>query len=176
MERGIITSVYYDNGIIECDVQPFRNSGIYRRIEYLPSNIGLTEVPQQGNTVNMLEDTAGTRYIASLRSAGNFNPDSLKEGEVALQIDKQTKVLIERVGDGEHNVTLEASGTVNIKSSGDLSVESSGDVNLQADGDIYIEGIKFSDHSHTHDDSTISDTSDGSGSETTTEKTTGPPQ
>lgn len=168
MERGIITSVYYDNGVIECDVQPFRASGAYTNVEFLPANSGFMASPEQGMTVNMDVGRDGRRYIVGLRSHQNAYPDSLKEGEIVLQIDDGTKIQITRNDDSNHQVAIEASDGVDIAASGD--------VNLEAGGDILIDGINFTQHTHDYDDSTISDTGDGSGSESTTQKTTGPPE
>lgn len=168
MEKGIITSVYYSEGVVECDVQPFRGSGIYSEVEYLPANSDLFSVPEQGMYVNLEKDNDNEPFITSIRSNQQEYPDSLKEGELVVQLDSNTKLLVEKKSDSNHKITIEASDSVDI--------EANGDINLKAGGNIYINGTNFSQHSHPYQDSTISDTGDGSGSESSTKKTTGSPE
>lgn len=152
MEHGTVTNVEYKKGVPVCSVRLQKRVDTEdKTVPVMRQHHGMFMVPEEGQKVQMLK-LDEQRFIIGILNNGNGydNPD-LSEGELAFKLDSDTKL------------------TFTENSNGDI------DVNVKASGKVYIEGTAFSDHTHDYDDSTIEDTGDGSGTESTTTKTTDPP-
>lgn len=130
------------------------------------------------------------------------DPEKMKEGELTLRLDKNTELTFSISSSGKYTVDLtsskdlniEAEKDINIKAENDITVEAGNNINVSAENDVNIEsknnnidlsasndvviqGIPFMEHVHSHDEKTITDTSDGSGgTNTTTQRTETPEQ
>lgn len=146
MEHGKVTSVNYKDGVVYCDVKAIRLSSEYTNVPVLKSHSGFIEMPKQGMKVAIDKLKDGTRFIQGVIGKESATPSTMREGEIALQLDKQTKVTLKEAGDNY-----------------DVSIEASGDVNINAGGDVIIDGIPFGSHTHgyTWDNDGGSGTTDG---------------
>lgn len=161
MEHGIVTSVRYQDGVPVCAVRLKHRVDVEDKyVPVMRMHGSQFLVPEQDQLVQLL--TLGDqRFIIGVLDRGedDFSPPDLSEGETAFRFDDGTTLSFTKDGSGGFNVSIEASG----------------DVNITANGDVLIEGIAFSNHTHDYSDSTINDTGDGSGSESSETKTTDPP-
>lgn len=124
---------------------PFRTPG---------SNVWF--IPSVGEGVEVSE-YAHEQYIAhSPVSPESKLPTDAEEGDIVINKDNGT--------------------TIVVSDDGDITIDAAGDINLNAEN-LFYDGDRLATENHTHDydDSTIEDTSDGSGTESTTTKTTGSP-
>lgn len=151
MEHGTVTTVTYQDGVVYCSVSPTRTASEYKDVPVLKSHSGFVEVPSEKDTVLIEKLADGTRFIAGIIKRETENPDEMKEGEMAFQLDADTILSFKKRKNGDH------------------------DVHIGSSGDVIINGVPFKNHTHKHDDSTISDTGDGSGTESTATKETGKP-
>jgi hypothetical protein len=112
MENGIITSVQYEQGVVLCDVQPIRVNNEYSKIPVMKEFDGFHAMPQIGQKVGMIELSDGQRFITKViaRNEDGDYPDSMKQGEVVIQLDDQTKLAFRKNSNDDYDVTLEASG------------------------------------------------------------------
>lgn len=151
MEHGIVTTVKYESGVVYCDVRTTGTTSEKPGVPVLKPHSGFIQVPSQGDVVTIETLADGTPFITGMAAAESETPDQMKEGELAIQLDNGSRVAFKQNSEGNYDVHLESSG------------------------DVIINGVAFSEHTHAHDDSTISDTEDGSGSESTSEKQTTQP-
>lgn len=154
MEHGQITSVNYDEGVVSCHVQKMDRVDVeYRDVPVMRNAAGHVVVPEVGETAVISELDDGTRVIVGFLSRldDGQNPPA-DDGETVLRFDPDTELRFSRNADGTHDISLTASG------------------------DVTIDGIDFDEHVHGYADDTIEDTDDGSGTETTTDKLTDPPE
>jgi hypothetical protein len=151
MEHGTVTSVYYDDGVVYCDVSPVRTTEPYSEVPVLKSHSGFVKVPEQRDTVTMDTLADGKKFITGVVKRNTENPGDMKEGELAIQLDGNTTLAFKQKKNGDH------------------------DVHIGSSGDVIINGVPFKEHTHQHDDATIEDTAGGSGSESTAEKQTTQP-
>jgi hypothetical protein len=140
MEHGKVTSVYYRDGVVLCDVRSLRISTPYDKLPVLKSHSGFVEMPSQGDKVLMDTLADGKRFITHVMATEPGVPESMSEGELSFQVDQDTKLLFKEQTDGSYNLT--------ISSSGDLNIEASGQIQMEAGGGVYINGTKFQDHDH----------------------------
>jgi hypothetical protein len=152
MEHGTVTSVKYEEGAVVCSVQAIRVDTEYDNVAVLKPHSGFIQVPEQGETVAMHELNDGTRFITSVISKESGFPDDMGEGDLAIQLDSDTRVRFEKQSNGDYNLHLNASG------------------------EVFIDGLNFDEHVHDFEDTTIQDTGDGSGGESTTTKKTMKPK
>lgn len=122
MEHGIISSVKYTDGVVYCDVQPFREEDVYRNIPVLKVHSGFICMPKQGMKAAMDKLEDGTRFIQQVISREPENPDSMREGEITLQLDENTYISYKKKNNGDFDLNLKASGDVNIESSNDINI------------------------------------------------------
>lgn len=200
MEHGKITTVEFQDGIVYCNVRPVRYNVLYEGLPVLKSHSGFVELPKQGDTAIIDELDDGSKFITNflsneeVHSEPNALPaeDEIREGDLTLRLDKQTQLTFSKANSGGYNIDISSSKNVNIESDGDVSIKSDGNINIQADENINLEakqninidsdssvkiqGVPFLDHKHSYSDSTISDTDDGSGTESTESKDTGTPK
>lgn len=127
MEHGRVTSVKYEGGIVYCDVKPIRTRTSYEDRPVLKSHSGIIEMPEQGDIVALEKLSDGTRFVSDVISKVEESPDSMKEGELVIQLDSNTKVEFRKRGDGKY------------------------DLNLSASGNVTIDGIDFDEHTHDYD-------------------------
>lgn len=186
MEHGIITNVRYNEGVALCDVQAIRVATEYKDVPMTKPFAGFTVMPSPGQKVGMAELSDGTRFITQVIAKEDEFPASMSPGELAIQLDASTKVTITESGDSYtltlhgDDVDIEAVGSaVSITAAQDVNVNASGDANIVASGNanvsgasVFINGIDFESHVHDFEDSTIADTSDGTGTESTATKQT----
>lgn len=112
MEHGTVTTTNYKDGVVYCNVQAIRMNTEYRNIPLLKPHSGFIQVPKQGETVTMEQLDDGTRFISNVLSREIGTPDNLKEGELAIQLDEETRIYFEEKRDGDYNLHLDASGDV----------------------------------------------------------------
>jgi len=167
LEHGIINSVSYENGAAICDVQPVRVDTEYKNIPVMKPFSGQTRMPKPGQKVVMGKFDDGARVVLGFLTREDSYPGEMKPGEITIQLDDSTKVEMVETSTGDYDLKLSASG--------DVSVSADKNVSITGASNVKIDGIDFDQHTHDYDDSTIEDTGDGSGSESTTTKTTDPP-
>jgi hypothetical protein len=138
MEHGKVTSVSYEKGVVSCYVRSIRLDIEYEDVPVLRAHPGLIAVPKQGDTVTMEQLDDGTRFITNLISREEEPPDSLEEGELSIQLDKETKVHFSEGEGGGYNVDISASGAVNVNSAEKVSVDSVKDIALNSEQDIHL--------------------------------------
>lgn len=136
MEHGIVTSVSYEDGVVYCNVRAPRTTGEIPEVPVLKPHSGFIQVPSQGDTVAIDRLSDGKAFITNLVSRVDENPDGMKEGELAIQLDKGSRLAFKRKGNGDYDVHIESSG------------------------DVLINGVSFSEHTHKHEDSTTESTSE----------------
>lgn len=175
MKHGIITTVNYEEGVVYCDVRALRMENSHDKVPVLKPHSGFLQVPKQGDKVAMDELDDGTLFITGMVSREDDNPDSMREGEMAFQLDADTKLRFSETNDGNYDVEVGASGDLSLSVSGDLDIDASGNVTVDSSSSVIIDGTPFSEHVHEYTDDETNDTGDGSGSSTTTTKTTDPP-
>jgi hypothetical protein len=143
MEHGTVTSVNYEEGVVYCDVRPNRGTGgEYSDRPVLKSHSGFVQIPKQGERVAMQKLADGTRFISDVLSRKGAYPENPEEGDIALQLDKDTKLVFQKRSDGKYDVNLGASGT--------LSLSANGEMHLDAPDGVFINGTKFQDHTHAY--------------------------
>lgn len=138
MEHGKVTSVEYEKGIVYCDVKPIRTRTSYETVPVLKSHSGIVEMPEQGDVVAIEQLSDGTQFVSDVISKVDQPPDSMKGGELVIQLDKNTKLGFRKKSNGDFDI--------NLSSSGDLTVEGK---NVSVDGEnVKIDGIDFDEHEH----------------------------
>lgn len=154
LEHGRITSVNYADGVVTCDVQPIRASNSYQSVPVLKQFGGLTVTPKPRMKVLMGKMSDDTRVILGFMTKDSDDEylAEMDPEELSIRVDSGTRIDLTKNQQGDY------------------------DLDIAASGNVFIDGIDFDEHTHSYGDSTISDTSDGSGSESTTTKTTDPPQ
>jgi hypothetical protein len=141
LEHGKVTSVNYEDGVVTCNVRAIRQNEEYSNVAVMRDFSGRISLPKERQTVLMNQLSDGTRIILGILAREENTPDSMRDGETTLKVDKDTEIAIEKNGDNH-------------------------DVRISASGDVYIEGRRFTEHTHDYEDST------GDGAST---KTTDPP-
>jgi catalase len=112
MEHGKVTSVTYRDGGVFCDVRAVRVQTNYENVPVLRPQSGFIQIPKQGEMVAMDQLKDGSRFITHVVSKEEESPDSLREGELSIQLDENTKIHFEKNDDGSHDLHLSASGDV----------------------------------------------------------------
>jgi len=182
MEHGTVTTVVMDQGIVYCNVEPLRYNTEYEGLPVLKSHSGFVKMPRQGDIVLIDKLQDGSRFIQNVLSNEEVHnkpepvPSELKEGELTLRLDRKTELTFSITPDQKYNIEIRASKDIDIEADRDLTIEAGRDIELDAANDVIIQGIPFMDHVHGYEDDTEEDTSDGSGSTTTTQKTSDTPE
>jgi hypothetical protein len=78
----------------------------------MKSHSGFIQIPKQGETVTMEKLNDGTRFISNVLSRESDTPDDMEEGELAIQLDSDTRIYFEEKQNGDYNLHLDASGDV----------------------------------------------------------------
>lgn len=161
MIQGTIQKVYVHKGHVLVDVIADRTQSPYRKKKVVMPMSGYFRVPQPGWKVTLDKPENGGDWIVThVLSTDEGLPDEAEPRDVVIQFDENSTLKVQKQDNGTYN----------------LSLDMTGEVTINAQGDVKVDGIDFDAHVHEHDDSTINDTSDGSGTESTTTKSTGPPQ
>lgn len=113
MEHGKVTSTTYEDGVVYCNVRAMRGGVEYQQIPVLKPHSGFIQVPEQKETVTMEQLSDGTRFITNVLSREDGYPDSMREGEIAIQLDSGSRIRFEETRDG-YDLHLDASGDVYI--------------------------------------------------------------
>lgn len=114
MEHGKVTTVRYRDGVVYCNVRAVRVNNEYEAVPVMKPHSGFIQVPEQGDIVTMEKLDDGTRFISNILSKPDDNPDSMEEGEFAIQLDGGTRVAFEETSTGTYDLHLDASGDVYI--------------------------------------------------------------
>lgn len=154
MEHGFVEITDYEDGVVYCGVNPIRSGGSYPDVPVLKPQSGFIQVPKEGDLVAIDELSDGTKFITNVISKTEASPDTMKEGDMVIQLDEQTKLVFKRNGKGSYNIQISASAT--------LSLSAEGSISLDAPDGVFINGTKFQEHTHDHS------WTDGGGSGTTT--------
>lgn len=154
MEHGIVERTEYDSGVVYCDVKPIRAGTAYPELPILKPQSGFIQIPREGDLVAVDELKGGKKFITNVISNREASPDTMKEGDMVIQLDEQTKLVFKRNGKGSYNIQISASAT--------LSLSAEGSISLDAPDGVFINGTKFQEHTHDHS------WTDGGGSGTTT--------
>jgi hypothetical protein len=150
MQQGLITTVNYENGAVVCNVQAIRGSNEYRDVPVIPLHPGFSVLPRQGETV-LLGDVEGRKAIIGSLSLEQEAPTAPAEGDLAIQLDANTKIIFER-GGGTIDVQISSSGDLALSSEGNVSIDAGGSVSINGSS-VSINGIDFGSHTHTENDS-----------------------
>jgi hypothetical protein len=148
MELGHVTTTNYEEGVVYCNVQPLRTSTPYEGVPVLRPHSGFIAVPEQGDTVMIDSLNDGTRFVTSVLNREEERPDKLREGELTIQLDADTRIRFKRRSDGTCDLLFGASGDMKLSSSGELALESKGDMKLNSEGSILVNGTDFEKHTH----------------------------
>ena len=114
MEHGKVTTVEYRDGVVYCNVRPVRAGVEYEAVPVLKPHSGFIQIPSQGDTVTMERLDKGTLFITNVLEKSDANPDNVREGELAIQLDKGTRIYFEKTDSGDYDLHLDASGDVYI--------------------------------------------------------------
>lgn len=115
MEHGKVTTVNYEDGAVYCDVRSLRGSrGEYENIPVMKSHSAFIQIPKQGERVTMEKLSDNTRFISNVLSREDDFPEEMREGELAIQLDEETKIRFEERDDGNYDLHLDASGDLYI--------------------------------------------------------------
>jgi len=166
MEHGEVKSVNYSSGVVYCNVQPVRVDIEYQNVPVLNSHSGFVQVPKQGQTVAMQKLDDGTRFISDVVEKSNNYPGEMKEGELGIQLDSDTRLYFEKASDGTFDIHLSASRNINFIAPGNILIEAKKEARFTAPNGVFINGTKFEDHTHDYDDD--------DGSSVSTKTTTSP--
>lgn len=140
MEHGRVTDVYYSDGRVHCNVKSMTHSGTdYTEIPVVKTHAGFTKLPKEGQVVVMDKLDRRTRFITGVIATEKATQDSLREGELALQLDENTKLVFSKNGNN-HDIEISASG--------ELSIEADGEIRMDAPDGIYLNGIDMTEHEH----------------------------
>lgn len=159
MIHGKVTNVIFESGVPVCTVQLFDRVNNEVDAPVSRMNRSMFMIPEVGQNVQILKIDDQHFVVGVLATNTPDATPDLDEGEVCIQLDADTMVRFIKNGDNY-----------------DVDIDASGEVRINATGDVKIDGIDFDQHTHDYGDSTITDTGDGTGSESTTTKTTNPPQ
>lgn len=112
---GQITDVdIRDNGeiFVTVSISPSRES---RNARFRKPAPNMWVVPQVGNVVEV-NYHAGGQPIAQfpLGVPGNFSPDNLSEGEIAIKLSPNTTLRFRETSPGQYDVDLECDGTLSL--------------------------------------------------------------
>lgn len=135
MEHGEVTSVLYKDGVVYCNVKPVRGGVHYEAVPVMKPHSGFIQVPSETDTVTMERLDDGTRFISDVITREDENPDEMNQGEILIQLDKDTKLYFDKVGDDIYNIQLSASG--------DMTIESEGRIDLNAPNGVYVNGTEL---------------------------------
>jgi len=136
-----------------------------RELRYRNPGAGVWVVPSEGDVVEVTELADGSKVAHAPRNIPGFGaPNGLSEGDIAIRLNEDTLLYFNGQSDGTYDVTM--------KCDGDLTLEGA-EVFVTEGGTT--EKIATESHVHEHDDSTINDTGDGSGSKSTSTKQTTAP-
>lgn len=113
MEHGNVTTTNYEDGVVYCSVRAIRAGIEYEDVPVMKPHSGFIQVPKQGETVTMEKLNDDTRFISNVISREDGYPDSMKEGELAIQLDQGSRIRFEETKNG-YDLHLDASGDVYI--------------------------------------------------------------
>lgn len=132
MEHGIITTTNYEQGVVLCNVQAVRIDTEYRNVPMLKPFAALSVVPSIGQRVSMVKLGDGTRFITDVlaRTEEGTQPDDLADGDVAIQLDEETKLTFTKTDEGNYDVDLTASGDVTVSAQGDATINAANHLQL----------------------------------------------
>jgi len=157
MEHGEITSVYYENGVVSCDVRSLRINTSYDKVPVLKPHSGFSGMPKQGNKVIMDSLADGKRFITHIMATESAVPGAMKEGEITIQLDEDTTLSFKETGSG-YTVTISASDELVIESQDRISITAEDKIEMTAPNGIFLNGTKFSEHIHDYDDDGTTET------------------
>lgn len=164
---AVVTATRISNGRVVVDVSFDRPGATKSNVPFFQPFAGGFITPREQDQVQVYQLNDDS-YVAMFPLSGTETvPADMGEGELAFLFDSSTKIRVKRAGDGTFDVSVSASGDTNIHAEGNVNVTG---------GNVFIDGIDFDQHTHTYSDDTISDTGDGSGSLSSSSKTTDPPQ
>lgn len=157
-ELGAITRIQLrpdsrDDILVDVNVGPHTE---YEEIPFRTPADDVWFVPSVGEGVEVSEYGRGQYIAHSPVSPESELPAEAEEGDIVISKDSGTTIII--------------------ADDGSITINASGDIDLNADN-LFYDGDRLATENHTHDydDSTINDTDDGSGTESTTTKTTDSP-
>lgn len=155
-ESGAITRIqlHPDGGdeiLVDVNVGPHTE---YESIPFRSPGNDVWFIPSVGEGVEVSEYGRGQFIAHSPVSTDTELPSNAEEGDIVINKDSGTTVIVSE--------------------NGDITINAGGDINLNGNNLFYGgERLATENHTHDYDDSTINDTDDGTGTESTTTKTTG---
>lgn len=129
MQHGEVISTTYEDGVVYCDVQPTRTSGIYPEVPVLRPHSGFIQLPEEGDVVSLEKLRDGSRFISSVMANQNSHPENMKEGELTMMLNGGAQISFLKEADNTYNLHID-----------------SGDA-----GNVFIDGIDFDEHVHYYD-------------------------
>lgn len=146
MEHGKVTSVNYENGVVSCSVEPMRVNTTYKNIPVIRPFSGFIQMPEIDEEVVMDTLDDGTRFIRDVIAKKDAYPEKMEEGEMAIQVDEDTIIQLDKREDGLFDLNLSASGDINVTAPKDEKIEDS-KISITTEGknstvDITNEGKK----------------------------------
>jgi hypothetical protein len=167
--HGTVTTTKVKDGTLYASVRVPRKGVTYHYKPVLHSGTGDLHGIKEGSRVILSRTTDAEWIILGTVDSepGSDIGDKIEENERVIYSDDKSEIRLSKTN-GTYQLDISAGADIN------LSAE--GDVNISATGNVFIDGIDFDQHTHDYEDSTIEDTSDGSGSETTSTKTSDVPK
>lgn len=168
IRHGTVVNTRTENGILYCDVRPPRAGVTHEDCAVIRPTTGtLTGIREGARVIITKTEDQLWLVLGTLGSEGESAlASNITDNERVLYSDENTEIRLSK-----------DSGTykLDVSSGADINIHADGDVNLSAGGSFYIDGQDFWTHTHDYGDSTIADTGDGSGTESTETKTSQPP-
>jgi hypothetical protein len=141
----------------------------YEEIQFTTNQTGLWMMPAEGDIVEVYEVGMDSYVARTPHNPLPYTMPQMEEGDFALKLNEDTELFFSRQADDTFNLSVKADGNISVSTtSGNVSVDA-------PSGTITANGVDVENHTHSYTDSTISDTSDGTGSTSTSTKNTDPP-
>lgn len=167
IQHGTVVATYTQNGTFYCNVRVPRVAVTHNKCPVVHSGTGDLHAIKEGTRVLIAKTTDEVWVVVgTLDSENNAFPNSVQDNERVIYADADTEIRLSK-SNGSYQL--------DISTGADLNINAAGDVNITAGGNVLIDGIDFDAHTHDYADTTISDTSDGTGTATDTTETTQPP-
>lgn len=168
IKHGTVVATYTKHGTFYCNVRVPRVAVTHNKCPVVHSATGDLHAIKEGTRVLIAKTTDEMWVVVgTLGSDGETALGAeMSDNERVIYADDSTEIRLTKSG-GSYKLDITAGANLNINASGD--------VNISATGNVFIDGIDFATHTHDFADTTIADTSDGSGTATDTTDTTEPP-
>jgi phage baseplate assembly protein gpV len=131
----VVSVTQSSNGMVQCSVQLPHAGGSVSNVPVGKPHSGVMWKPKPGwaVVVDYLDD--GNPYIADVLSvpSKDYSAPDLAEGSMTFRFDDSTAITVDKDGNGNYTVDIEASGKVSVSAADAVEVDGS-TIDLDADG------------------------------------------